>query len=391
MKKKLSGWSEYKHYQCEIFTPNNIVELQNFIKKNKKNKKVIARGHGCSNGDQSILLDGVVVDINNLNKIINYNKQAKTIEVEAGVKLSDILTLTLKDDLFFQSIPGGLDITIGGAISNNVHGKDCFKNGYFNANVNKIKILRSDGEIVEVSNKTNKAEFIYQNLSIQNNLIHSAYLSGVKELIFLGSSCVYPKKCKQPIKEDYLLTGLLEETNDAYAIAKIAGIKMCKSYNEQYKTNYKCLMPTNTYGPNDNYHPINSHFLPAIIRKIDLVKKNKSKYLLLWGNGKVKRELIYVDDLASACLYFMKKKVKEDVINIGTGKDYSINFIARQILKILIPNKKIFIKYDKSKPNGTLRKVLDISLAKSYGWKARTNFRNSILETYKAYKMSLLK
>ena len=240
-------------------------------------------------------------------------------------------------------------------------------------------------------NKTNKAEFIYQNLSIQNNLIHSAYLSGVKELIFLGSSCVYPKKCKQPIKEDYLLTGLLEETNDAYAIAKIAGIKMCKSYNEQYKTNYKCLMPTNTYGPNDNYHPINSHFLPAIIRKIDLVKKNKSKYLLLWGNGKVKRELIYVDDLASACLYFMKKKVKEDVINIGTGKDYSINFIARQILKILIPNKKIFIKYDKSKPNGTLRKVLDISLAKSYGWKARTNFRNSILETYKAYKMSLLK
>ena len=150
-------------------------------------------------------------------------------------------------------------------------------------------------------------------------------------------------------------------------------------------------MPTNTYGPNDNYHPINSHFLPAIIRKIDLVKKNKSKYLLLWGNGKVKRELIYVDDLASACLYFMKKKVKEDVINIGTGKDYSINFIARQILKILIPNKKIFIKYDKSKPNGTLRKVLDISLAKSYGWKARTNFRNSILETYKAYKISLLK
>ena len=241
------------------------------------------------------------------------------------------------------------------------------------------------------SNKTNKAEFIYQNLSIQNNLIHSAYLSGVKELIFLGSSCVYPKKCKQPIKEDYLLTGLLEETNDAYAIAKIAGIKMCKSYNEQYKTNYKCLMPTNTYGPNDNYHPINSHFLPAIIRKIDLVKKNKSKYLSLWGNGKAKRELIYVDDLASACLHFMKKKVKEDVINIGTGKDYSINFIARQILKILIPNKKIFIKHDKSKPNGTLRKVLDISQAKSYGWKARTNFRNSILETYKAYKMSLLK
>ncbi len=241
------------------------------------------------------------------------------------------------------------------------------------------------------SNKTNKAEFIYQNLSIQNNLIHSAYLSGIKNLIFLGSSCVYPKRCKQPIKEDYLLTGPLEETNDAYAIAKIAGIKMCKSYNEQYKTNYKCLMPTNTYGPNDNYHPVNSHFLPALIRKIHLIKKNKLKYLLLWGNGKAKRELIYVDDLANACLYFMKKKTKEDVINIGTGKDYSINFIAKKILKILIPDKKIFIKYDKSKPNGTLRKVLDISLAKKYGWKAKTNFENSILETYKAYKMNLSK
>ena len=236
------------------------------------------------------------------------------------------------------------------------------------------------------SNNKFKAEFIYENLTIQNNLIHSAYLSGVKNLIFLGSSCVYPRNCKQPIKEEYLLSGLLEPTNDAYAIAKIAGIKMCQSYNEQYKTNYICLMPTNTFGPNDNYHPLNSHFLPSLIRKIDLIKRKKNKYLNLWGNGKAKRELIYVDDLADACLYFMKKKTKHHLINIGTGKDYSINYFAKKILKILIPDRKIIIKYDKSKPNGTPRKVLNIALAKKYGWKAKSNFKNSIIETYNSFK-----
>ena len=236
------------------------------------------------------------------------------------------------------------------------------------------------------SNNKFKAEFIYENLTIQNNLIHSAYLSGVKNLIFLGSSCVYPRNCKQPIKEEYLLSGLLEPTNDAYAIAKIAGIKMCQSYNEQYKTNYICLMPTNTFGPNDNYHPLNSHFLPSLIRKIDLIKRKKNKYLNLWGNGKAKRELIYVDDLADACLYFMKKKTKQHLINIGTGKDYSINYFAKKILKILIPDRKIIIKYDKSKPNGTPRKVLNVSLAKKYGWEAKSNFKNSIIETYNSFK-----
>ena len=236
------------------------------------------------------------------------------------------------------------------------------------------------------SNNKFKAEFIYENLTIQNNIIHSAYLSGVKNLIFLGSSCVYPRNCRQPIKEEYLLSGLLEPTNDAYAIAKIAGIKMCQSYNEQYKTNYICLMPTNTFGPNDNYHPLNSHFLPSLIRKIDLIKKKKKKYINLWGNGKAKRELIYVDDLADACLYFMKKKTKHHLINIGTGKDYSINYFAKKILKILIPDRKVIIKYDKLKPNGTPRKVLDISLAKKYGWKAKSNFKNSIIETYNSFK-----
>ena len=158
------------------------------------------------------------------------------------------------------------------------------------------------------SNNKYKAQFIYENLSIQSNLIHSAYLCGIKNLIFLGSSCVYPRNCKQPIKESYLLDGKLESTNDAYAVAKIAGIKMCQSYNEQYKTNYKCLMPTNTFGPNDNYDSLNSHFFPALIKKIHKIKKSKKKFLVLWGNGKAKRELIHVDDLAKACVYFMKRK-----------------------------------------------------------------------------------
>ena len=235
------------------------------------------------------------------------------------------------------------------------------------------------------SNNRYKAEFIYENLAIQTNLIHSAYLCGIKNLIFLGSSCVYPRQCKQPIKEEYLLSGPLEKTNDAYAVAKIAGIKMCQSYNEQYKTNYKCLMPTNTYGPNDNYDPLNSHFLPSIVRKVHLIKKKKLKHLILWGNGKSERELIYVDDLADACIHFMKKKTKHHLINIGTGKDFSIEYYAKKILKILIPNKKVMIKYEKSKPNGTPKKVLDISLAKKLGWYAKSNFENSIIQTYKSF------
>jgi len=240
------------------------------------------------------------------------------------------------------------------------------------------------------SNNKFKAEFIHQNLSIQTNIIHSAYLSGIKSLIFLGSSCAYPRECKQPIKENYLLSGPLEKTNDAYAIAKIAGIKMCQSYNEQYKTNYICLMPTNTFGPNDNYHPLNSHFVPSIIRKISLIKKKKLKFLNLWGNGKARRELIYVDDLADACLYFMKKRVKHNLINIGTGKDQTINYFAKKFLKILIPEKKIFIKYDISKPNGTPRKVLDVSLAKKYGWKAKSNFNKSIIDTYNSFSKKIV-
>ena len=236
-----------------------------------------------------------------------------------------------------------------------------------------------------LSNLRNKADFITENLLIQTNLIYGAYLSGIKELIFLGSSCVYPKNCKQPIKEDYLLSGKLEETNDAYAIAKIAGIKMCQSYNEQYNTSYKCLMPTNTFGPNDNYDNLHSHFFPALLKKIHILKDNNKDQLVLWGNGKSRREVMCVDDLADACVFFMNKKTKSSLINIGSGKDYSIKYYAELILKLIIKNKKVKIKYDRSKPNGVFRKVMNVTLAKSYGWEAKADLKNSILNTYQSF------
>jgi len=235
------------------------------------------------------------------------------------------------------------------------------------------------------SNNKYKGQYIYENITIQSNLIHSAYLCGIKNLIFLGSSCVYPRLSKQPIKETYLLDGPLEKTNDAYAIAKIAGIKMCESYNAQYKTNYKTLMPTNTFGPNDNYDKLNSHFIPALIRKIHEIKDNKKKQLIVWGNGLAKREILYVDDLAEACVYFMNKKVKEALINIGSGKDFTIKQYAKLMLNVLIPKNKIKIVFDLSKPNGTPRKVLDISLAKKYGWRPKIKLKEAILKTYYNY------
>ena len=232
------------------------------------------------------------------------------------------------------------------------------------------------------SNTKYKAEYIYQNISIQSNIIHGAYLAGVKDLIFLGSSCVYPRASKQPMKENYLLNGYLEETNDAYAIAKILGIKMCESYNKQYNTNYKTLLPSNIFGPNDNYHELNSHFLAALIKIIHLIKKKELGKLILWGNGMAKRELLYVDDMADACIYFMKKQFKESYINIGTGKDLTIEQYAKKILKIILPRNQIKISFDTTKPNGMPRKILDIKLASKYGWKAKTNIDMAIKKTY---------
>ena len=232
-------------------------------------------------------------------------------------------------------------------------------------------------------NSKYKAEMIYENLVIQTNVINSAHLCGVKNLIFLGSSCVYPRNCKQPIKEEYLLNGILEKTNDAYAIAKIAGIKMCESYNFQYKTNYKCLMPCNLYGPNDNYNLKTSHFFPALIVKALAAKKNKKNELTLWGSGRPKRELMYVDDLADACIYFLNKKTKDSLINIGTGHDKSIFEYAKFILKKI--NFKCKIILDKSKPDGTQRKIIDNSIALSYGWKPKINLDEGFDLTLKSY------
>ena len=234
-----------------------------------------------------------------------------------------------------------------------------------------------------LANNTFKAEFIYDNLQIQNNLIHNAYINKINNLIFLGSSCVYPRDCKQPIKEKYLLNGALEKTNEPYAIAKIAGIKLCESYNYQYGTNYLCLMPTNTFGPNDNYNLKTSHFIPALIRKAHELKKNKNKTLYLWGSGKVRREAIYVDDIADACIYFMNKKTKKSLINIGFGKDYTIIEFAKKILNIV--GVKARIKLDRTKPDGTPRKLLDITEAKKYGWQSKTTLEDGLLKAYKSF------
>ena len=239
------------------------------------------------------------------------------------------------------------------------------------------------------ANNTFRGEFIYDNLSIQNSVIHSSYLSGVKNLIFLGSSCIYPKLSKQPIKEKYLLSGYLEKTNEPYAIAKIAGINLCESYNRQYKLNYKCLMPCNAYGINDNYDPFESHFFPALIKKIVDAIRYRKESIDIWGNGKPLREVILSDDIADACIFFLKKKTSETLINIGTGKDKSITQYANLIMKHL--GVRFKINYKKNKPNGSMRKLLDVSLAKKYGWKYKINLKTSIKITYQSFLKELNK
>ena len=234
-----------------------------------------------------------------------------------------------------------------------------------------------------LANQNYKANFIYENLMIQTNIIHSSYKAGVKKLIFLGSSCIYPKFAKQPIKESYILSGSLEPTNDAYSIAKIAGVKMCEAYNKQYGLNYICLMPTNMYGPNDNYDNSNSHFFPALIKKIYMAKKKNKKEIILWGNGKAKRELMYVDDIAEACEFFLKKRTNSSLINIGSGKEKTIKNYATFIMKKL--GFKIKIRYDKKKPNGTPRKKVNCSLAKSYGWISKFDLEKGFEITFKDF------
>jgi len=251
---------------------------------------------------------------------------------------------------------------------------------------NKIDAVINGAALVGgiYTNNKFKADFIYDNLSIQNNIIYSCFETGIKSLIFLGSSCIYPKNCKQPIKEEYLLTGQLEKTNEPYAVAKIAGIKMCESFNFQYKTNFKCLMPCNLFGINDNYNPISSHFFAAIIYKVLEAKKNNKKSIIIWGSGKPKRELMYVDDLADACIFFLKKETKHTLINVGSGIEKNIIGYAKFISKKL--NYTGSLVLDKNKPDGTPRKLLDTSLARKYGWKSKITLENGLKITLENLK-----
>jgi GDP-L-fucose synthase len=234
-----------------------------------------------------------------------------------------------------------------------------------------------------VANNTYRAEFLYDNLQIQNNVIHNSYLNAVKKLMFLGSSCIYPKLAPQPLKEDYLLTGLLEETNEPYAIAKIAGIKMCDAYRAQYGCNYISAMPTNLYGYNDNYHPQNSHVLPALIRRFHEAKVNSTPTVTIWGTGLPKREFLFADDLASACYYLMQNYDEPNLINIGTGEDLSIKDLALLIKRTVGYEGEI--QFDTSKPDGTPRKLMDVSKLHSKGWKHTIELEEGIKLAYQDF------
>lgn len=234
-----------------------------------------------------------------------------------------------------------------------------------------------------LANSTYPAQFIYSNLAIQINVIHSSYLYGVKKLLFLGSSCIYPKYCPQPMKEEYLLSGYLEPTNEPYAIAKIAGIKMCQSYNRQYGTRFICAMPTNLYGPNDNFDLQTSHVLPALIRKFHEAKEKGDDEVIIWGTGSPRREFLHVDDLSDACLFLMRNYESSDIINIGTGKDISIKELAEMIARIVDFHGNL--KFDTSKPDGMPQKLLDVSKINNLGWKPKIKLEEGIIQTYKWY------
>ena len=245
------------------------------------------------------------------------------------------------------------------------------------------------------ANSTYPADFIYQNMMIGFNVVNSSYKHNVKKLLNLGSSCIYPKDAPQPLKEEYLLTGPLEPTNDAYALAKIAVIKLCNSYNKQYGTNYISVMPTNLYGPDDNYNLETSHVLPALIRKFHEAKINNTNKVILWGDGSPRREFLYSDDLTHALVFLMENKNASDIdefINIGTGIDLTIKDLAELIKKIVYnntPNIDCNIEWDIEKPNGTMRKLLDISKLSSMGWQAKTSLEHGIEKAYKSFLQSI--
>lgn len=233
------------------------------------------------------------------------------------------------------------------------------------------------------ANSTYPADFMRENLLLQTNVIHEAWRHGVEKLMFLGSSCIYPKLCPQPIKEEYLLTGELESTNDAYALAKIAGIKTCQSYNQQYGTKFFSVMPTNLYGINDNFHPENSHVLPALIRKLHEAKLSNAETVSIWGNGTARREFLHTDDLAEAVLFLMENYDDSEIINVGCGEDQTIRELAETIQKVVGFNGRL--DFDTSYPNGTPQKILDISKINSLGWKPRIPLKEGLKQVYRWY------
>jgi GDP-L-fucose synthase len=235
-----------------------------------------------------------------------------------------------------------------------------------------------------IANNTYRAEFLYDNLMIQNNVIHSSYVNQVKKLMFLGSSCIYPKMAPQPLKEEYMLTGPLEETNEPYAIAKIAGIKLCDAYRAQYGCNFISVMPTNLYGPNDNYDLNNSHVLPAMIRKVHQAHIDDAPFVTIWGTGKPRREFLHSDDLADACYYLMQNYNEAGLVNIGVGEDISIQDLAILVAKIV--GYKGEIKNDLSKPDGTPRKLMDVTKLNKRGWKARISLEEGISKVYEEFR-----
>lgn len=234
-----------------------------------------------------------------------------------------------------------------------------------------------------VANNTYRADFLYENLEIQNNIIHQSYKHDVKKLMFLGSSCIYPKLAPQPLKEEYLLTGLLEETNEPYAIAKIAGIKMCDAYRAQYGCNFISVMPTNLYGYNDNYHPQNSHVLPALIRKFHEAKVNGTPEVVIWGSGSPMREFLFADDLADACYFLMENYNEPNLINIGTGEDLTIKDLALLVKKVTGFEGEL--TFDSSKPDGTPRKLMDVSKLHNLGWKHQVELEQGIELAYQDF------
>ena len=234
------------------------------------------------------------------------------------------------------------------------------------------------------ANNTRRGEFIYQNLIVEANVTHAAWQAGVQRMLFLGSSCIYPRDCPQPIKEDYLLTGPLEQTNEPYAIAKIAGIKLCESYNRQYGTQYVSAMPTNLYGPNDNYDLNSSHVLPALIRKVHEAKVSNAASYVVWGSGRPRREFLYVDDMADACVFLMERdSVHDGLLNIGTGEDVTIRELAERVMDVV--GFKGDIVFDASKPDGTPRKLLSVERMRALGWSAQTALRDGLVKTYAAF------